>query len=106
MTNKSEFHAITSNLLRTQEKSCVQGTIDFGLAFYWLKNSPKIFEPITKHNNSNQVITFNSHLKIALSMPNLLYYLVDSAIHPLNNGSLTGSVVTRPCIVVISPEVV
>ena len=31
--NQSEFVAITGNLLKAREKSCVQGPIGFGFAF-------------------------------------------------------------------------
>ena len=66
--NQSQFIAITCNLLKVQEKSCVQGAIGFGFGFasHWLKNWRKSFKPITKRSNGNHVITFNSHLKTAL----------------------------------------
>ena len=36
--NKSQFLAITSNLLKEREKSCAHGAIDFGFTSHWLKN--------------------------------------------------------------------
>ena len=64
--NQSQFLAITCNSLKAQEKSRVHGAIAFGFASHWLKNWRESFKPITKRSNRNQVITFNSHLKIAL----------------------------------------
>ena len=45
----------------------IQGGIGFGCASHWLKNWHESFEPITKLSNCNLVITFDSHLKTALS---------------------------------------
>ena len=64
--NQSQFLAITCNSLKAREKSRVHGTISF--ASHWLKNWRESFEPITKHSNRNRVITFDSHLKTALSV--------------------------------------
>ena len=46
-----------------------QGAIGFGFGFasHWLKNWRKIFQPITICSNRNRVITFDSHLKNALT---------------------------------------
>ena len=49
--NQSEFLAITCNLRKAKEKSCVQGAIGFSFASHWLKNLRQIFEPITKHSS-------------------------------------------------------
>ena len=38
-----------------------------GFDSYWLKNWRESFQPITKRSNRNHVITFDSHLKTALS---------------------------------------
>ena len=65
--NQSEFLLITSNSLKEREKSYVHGTIGFGFASHWLKNWRESFKPITKRSNRNHVITFDSHLKTALS---------------------------------------
>ena len=65
--NQSQFLAITCNSLVAREKSRVQGAIGFGFAFHWLKNWRQSFKPITKLSNRNHVITFDSHLKTALS---------------------------------------
>ena len=67
--NQSQFLAITCNSLVAREKSRVQGAIAFAFAFafHWLKNWRQSFKPITKRNNRNHVITFDSHLKTALS---------------------------------------
>ena len=58
--NQSQFLAITCNLLKAREKSCVQGAIGFGFDFHWLKNWRKSFKSITKRSNRNRVITFNN----------------------------------------------
>ena len=65
VTNQSQFLAITCNSLKAREKSRVQGASGFGLS-YWLKNWRKSFEPITKLDNHNCVITFDSRAKTAL----------------------------------------
>ena len=65
--NQSEFQAITCNSLVAREKSRVQGAIGFGFGFHWLKNWRESFKPITKRSNRNLVITFDSHLKTALT---------------------------------------
>ena len=41
--------------------------IGFGFASHWLKNWRDSFKPITKRSNRNHVITFDSHLKTALT---------------------------------------
>ena len=64
--NQLKFRAITCNLLKGREKLCVQGLIGFGFASHWLKNWGKKFQPISNH--SNRVMTFDSHLKIALTI--------------------------------------
>ena len=55
------------NSLEAREKSRVHGAIGFGFASHWLKNWRESFKPITKHSNRNHVITFDNHLKTALS---------------------------------------
>ena len=65
--NQSHFLAITCNSLEVREKSRVHGAIGFGFASYWLKNWRDSFKPIAKPSNRNLVITFDSHLKTALS---------------------------------------
>ena len=62
-----QFLAITCNSLEAREKSRVHGAIGFGFTSHWLQNWRESFEPITKRNNRNHVITFDSHLKTALS---------------------------------------
>ena len=62
--NQSEFRAITCSSLKAREKSRVQGAI--GFASNWLKKWHETFKPITKCSNRNHVISFDSHLKIAL----------------------------------------
>ena len=42
--NQSEFLVITCNSLKEQEKSRVQGAIDFGFASHWLKNWREYFK--------------------------------------------------------------
>ena len=64
--NQSRFLAITFNSLKAREKSRVQGAIGFGFDSHWLKNWRDSFKPITERSNHNHVITFDSHLKIAL----------------------------------------
>ena len=67
--NQSQFLAIICNSLKAWEKSRVHGAIGFGFGFAsnWLKNRRESFKPITKRSNRNHVITFDSHLKTALS---------------------------------------
>ena len=65
--NQSQFLAITCNSLEAREKSRVPGAIGFGFASHWLKNWRESFKPIIKRSNRNYVITFDSHLKTALT---------------------------------------
>ena len=65
--NQSQFLAITCNSLKAREKSGVLGAIGFGFASHWLKFWRESFKPITKRSNRNHVITFDSHLKTALT---------------------------------------
>jgi len=65
--NQSQFLAITCNSLEVWERSLVQRAIGFGFASHWLKNWRESFKQITKLSNRNRVITFDSHLKTALS---------------------------------------
>ena len=65
--NQSQFLAITCNSLEAREKPRVHGAIGFGFDSHWLKNWRESFKPITMRSNHNYVITFDSHLKTALS---------------------------------------
>ena len=65
--NQSQFLEITCNSLEARERSRVHSAIGFGFASHWLKNWRESFKPITKRSNHNHVITFDSHLKTALS---------------------------------------
>ena len=65
--NQSPFLAITCNSLEARERSRVHCAIGFGFASHWLKNWRESFKPITKRSNRNHGITFDSHLKTALS---------------------------------------
>ena len=65
--NQSQFLAITCNSLEAREKSRVHGANGFGFDSHWLKNWRESFKPITKRSNRNHVITFDSHLKTALT---------------------------------------
>ena len=65
--NQSQFLAISCYSIEAREKSRVHGAIGFGFDFHWLKNWYESFKPITKCSNPNHVITFDSHLKTALS---------------------------------------
>ena len=69
---QSQFLAITCNSLEAREKSRVHGAIGFVFASHWLKNWRESFKPITKHNNRNHEITFDSHLKTALPTARVL----------------------------------
>ena len=64
--NQSLFLAIICNSLKAREKLRVRA-IGFGFASRWLKNWRESFKPITESSNSNHVITFDSHLKTALT---------------------------------------
>ena len=74
--NQSQFLAIICNSLKSREESRVHGAIDFGLPSQWLKNWRQSFKPITKRSNRNHVITFDSHLKTALSITNCISFLL------------------------------
>ena len=71
--NQSQFLAIICNSLKAREESRVHGAIGFGLACHWLTNWRESFKPITERSNRNHVITFDSHLKIALNTTNVSY---------------------------------
>ena len=77
--NQSQFLAITCNSLKAREKSRVNVAIGFGFASHWLKNWRESFKPITKRSNRNHVITFDSHLKTALSDSLLLDTLLSDS---------------------------
>ena len=66
--SQSQFLAITCNSLKAREKSRVHGANGFDFASRWWKNWRESFKPITKSSNRNHVITFDSHLKIALTV--------------------------------------
>ena len=73
--NQSQILVITCNSLKAREKWRVHGAIGFGFASHWLKNWREPFKPITKRNDRNHVITFDSHLKTALSKLNEVVFL-------------------------------
>ena len=66
-TNQSQFLSITCNSRKAREKSRIDGAIGFGFGSHWLKNWRESLKPITKSSNRNHVVTFDSHLKTALS---------------------------------------
>ena len=66
--NQSQFLEITCNSLEAREKSRVYDANDFDFASRWWKNWRESFKPITKRGNRNHVITFDSHLKTALTV--------------------------------------
>jgi len=68
--NQSQFLAITCNSLEAREKSSVRGATGFGFASHWLKKWRDSFKPITTRSNRNHVITFDNHLKTALTLIN------------------------------------
>ena len=74
--NQSQFLAMIRNLLKLWEKSHVHGAIGFGFASHWLKNWRESFKPIIKRSNCNHVITFDSHLKTALTVAKLLFWFL------------------------------
>ena len=78
--NQSQFLAITCNSLKAREKSRVRGAIGFGFASHWLKNWREPFKPITKRSNRNHVITFDSHLKTALTKQIIMLILTFSSV--------------------------
>jgi len=53
----------------------VHGAIGFGFVSHWLKNWLAIFQPITKRSNCNREISFNSHLKIGLTVGEPTHWL-------------------------------
>ena len=64
--HQSQFLAISCYSLEAWEKSCAHGAIGFGFASHWLKNWRESYKSSTKRSNRNHVITFDSHLKIAV----------------------------------------
>ena len=85
--NQSQFLAISCNSLEAREKSRVHGAIGFGFNSHWLKNWRESFKPITKRSNRNHVITFDSHLKTALSY-GIVIHSEDGPLRSLNNQSM------------------
>jgi len=81
--NQSQFLTITCNSLEAWEEPRVHGAIGFGFGFasHWLKNWCESFKPITKRRNRNHVITFDSHLKTALTMTLLIYAINHGSTH-------------------------
>ena len=65
--NQSQFIAITCNSLEAREKSRVHDAIHVCFDSHWLKNWRESFKPITKRSIRNHGITFDSHLKTALT---------------------------------------
>ena len=63
---------MTCNSLEAWEKSHVRGAIGFGFDSDWSKKGRESFKPITKRSNHNHVITFNSHLKTALTATSVI----------------------------------
>ena len=97
--NQSQFLAITCNSLEAREKSRVHGAIGFAFASHCLKNWRESFKPTIKRSNRKYVITFDSHLKPALSAMIGLFAIVrqlsfirtgqpDQAIHKWNASML------------------
>ena len=84
-TNQSQFLEITCNSLKAREKSRVHGAIGFGFASHWLKNWRESFKPITKRSNRNYIVTFDSHLKTALSSKGLN----NLSVTPTNSAATT-----------------
>ena len=70
--NQSQFLAITCNSLKARGKSRVHGATGLGFASHWLKNWREFFRPITNRSDRNHVITFDSHLKTALTQQALI----------------------------------
>ena len=64
--SQSQFLANTCNSLDARENSRVHGANGFDFAYHRLKSWGESLKPITKRSNRNHVITFDSHLKIAL----------------------------------------
>ena len=91
-SDQSQFLAISCNSLEAREKSRVQGGIGFGFASHWLKNWRESFKPITKRSNRNHVITFDSHLKTALSTYLIPY---SSVLVPHQHGNTAVSFATK-----------
>ena len=93
--NQSQFLAITCNAPEAREISRVHGAIGFGFASHWLKNWRESFKPITKRSNRNHVITFDSHLKTALSMACTYYRRHDTDV--LKNTADTNILSQKTC---------
>ena len=89
--NQSQFLAITCNSLKAREKSSVHDAIGFGFASHWLKNWRDSFKPITKRSNHNHVITFDGHLKTALTMTTMMMTMMTTTKHLLTMIMVKGS---------------
>ena len=88
--NQSQFLAITCNSLEARKKSRVHGAIGFGFASHWLKNWRDSFKPITKRSNHNHVITFDGHLKTAVTMTTMMTMMTTTK-HLLTMTMVKGS---------------
>ena len=82
--SQSQFLAITCNSLKAREKWRVHGATGFGFASHWLKNWRESFKPITKRSNRNHLITFESHLKTALTRENWKIVIIMRLCRPRN----------------------
>ena len=75
--NQSQFSIRSCNSPEAGEKSRVHGAIGFGFASHSLKNWRESLEPIIKRSNRSRVITFDIHLKTALSVKQPSCFNVD-----------------------------
>ena len=69
--NQSKLEVITRSRHKARENVNARATIGFGCTYDWLKKWRENFEPITEWSNhivdqSNSLITFDTHLKTAL----------------------------------------
>ena len=69
--NKQHYEPITipTNYLQLARSAgkITRTWCDFGSTPHWLKNWRESFQPITRSSNRNRVITFDSHVKTALT---------------------------------------
>ena len=66
-TKQPEEYFFHNAVTHSQHQSRVQNAIGVDFAFHWLKNCRQTFQPITERSKRNRIITFDSHLRSALT---------------------------------------
>ena len=66
-TKQPEEYFFHNAVTHYQHQSRVQNAIGVDFAFHWLKNCRQTFQPITERSKRNRIITFDSHLRTAVT---------------------------------------